>query len=698
MKKSYHLNTFFVIITSIFFSNSFAQLDNTVSTNPDPYCLGLTYTSNASGDEASDLEPGNDYDCLGSQPNPSWFFLKAEVAGPINLELSAPNDIDFILYGPFSNYNDLLNNAGSLTTPIACSYSSSSVETINIPSMNAGDYYLILVTNYSGAVQEISLVELSGTGSLDCSIYGDTIFHTISGNAFYDINENGTQQPGEYFLPNVNIQFDPMNVVKTTNLSGEFEYIYYTSDSVYYTLTSEMTDWSNTSPSQIGFYLDSNNTDTTGLLFGFHPDSLYYLNELDIINSNTVCVGTNITWVNVSNGGTLHNAGVVHVNLDAELTFASSNYPTDSIVGNNIYFSFDTLLPFHQLSIQILSNPATTLFVGDTISNFVDLTIIDSMLNVQNVLSDFISTAVNCSYDPNYKASFPNGALGFTNIITPTDELEYMIHFQNTGTAPAVNVQIEDTLSLLLDESTFEFLSSSHNAFVSIDSNRLVTFDFPNINLPDSATNEPMSHGYVKFRIALSSTVLPNDEVTNGAQIYFDYNAAIVTNSTLNILSCFTAPTVSLDLMGSLILTTVSPGTNTFMWLFESDTLVGETNNFLACTADGIYTVIVTNEYGCQITESITYIFAETGLSNINSTNLASIFPNPSENNFGIYFAETGNYQINVTDESGKLIFSDLIQESNKYTIDGNSLPAGIYFIQIKQDENVSSFYKIVKL
>ena len=40
-----------------------------------PICTdqGLNFTANSGSDEASTLDPGNDYDCLFSQPNPTWY-------------------------------------------------------------------------------------------------------------------------------------------------------------------------------------------------------------------------------------------------------------------------------------------------------------------------------------------------------------------------------------------------------------------------------------------------------------------------------------------------------------------------------------------------------------------------------------------------------------------------------------------------
>ena len=64
-----------------------------------------------------------------------------------------------------------------------------------------------------------------------------------------------------------------------------------------------------------------------------------------------------------------------------------------------------------------------------------------------------------------------------------------------------------------------------------------VRFNFPNINLPDSNTNEPASHGYVQYKVKLKDNLPIGTEINNTAFIYFDFNAPVVTNTTANIVA-----------------------------------------------------------------------------------------------------------------------------------------------------------------
>ena len=48
--------------------------------------------------------------------------------------------------------------------------------------------------------------------------------------------------------------------------------------------------------------------------------------------------------------------------------------------------------------------------------------------------------------------------------------------------------------------------------------------------------NEPESHGFIEYRIRANASLPDSTPVNNTAYIYFDLNAAVVTNSTLNTM------------------------------------------------------------------------------------------------------------------------------------------------------------------
>ncbi len=140
------------------------------------------------------------------------------------------------------------------------------------------------------------------------------------------------------------------------------------------------------------------------------------------------------------------------------------------------------------------------------------------------------------SYDPNDKQVVPFG-LTNENLIEKTTELDYTIRFQNTGTIEAVNIVVLDTLSEFLDIETIRLGMVSHDYNFMIDGDadtRILRFQFDNINLPDSNTNEPASHGFIKFKIKQKANNRIGTVIKNRAAIYFDFNSPIITNTISN--------------------------------------------------------------------------------------------------------------------------------------------------------------------
>ncbi len=144
--------------------------------------------------------------------------------------------------------------------------------------------------------------------------------------------------------------------------------------------------------------------------------------------------------------------------------------------------------------------------------------------------------AIGVSYDPNFKEVSPKGEGAQGYIPQATNELTYTLHFQNTGTARASNIYLLDTINSNLDISSIELVSASHSVQPYLLPNRTMKFMFANIMLPDSTHDEEHSHGYVTYRIKTNPMLLVGTKIKNTGYIYFDYNAPVATNTTLNTI------------------------------------------------------------------------------------------------------------------------------------------------------------------
>ncbi|MEM1322406.1 MAG: T9SS type A sorting domain-containing protein [Bacteroidota bacterium] len=161
----------------------------------------------------------------------------------------------------------------------------------------------------------------------------------------------------------------------------------------------------------------------------------------------------------------------------------------------------------------------TNVFSPDDANPFID---IDCMSNIG-------------AFDPNDKTGFPLG-YGVENNIAKGQDIDYLIRFQNLGTDTAFNIEILDILSQYLDITSVRPGASSHPYDFNISGNGVMNFKFDNIMLPDYNVNEAASHGFVKFKVSQMPDLPIGTPINNSAAIYFDFNAPIITNTTLHTI------------------------------------------------------------------------------------------------------------------------------------------------------------------
>ena len=148
----------------------------------DPYyCSGVTHQ-------------GQD-NCLYTAPNPAFYYMRIDEPGNLDIYMSTSpaEDIDFDCWGPFDDITTACSMI-SCSTMTDCSYSADPTEHCRINNAQTGQYYILLITNYSNDPCNISFQNV-GTGTTDCSILpplvngggpycvGDTIHLTAQNQA-----------------------------------------------------------------------------------------------------------------------------------------------------------------------------------------------------------------------------------------------------------------------------------------------------------------------------------------------------------------------------------------------------------------------------------------------------------------------------------------------------------------------------------
>ena len=131
---------------------------------------GDTYNAPCSEPYKCSNTPGQSTNCLSTAPNPAFYYMRIDEPGNLNIYMhSTPQvDIDFDCWGPFHDMNTACEQL-ACSNIVDCSYSTAATEYCHINNAQHGQYYILLITNYSNDPCNISF-ENVGTGTTDCSI------------------------------------------------------------------------------------------------------------------------------------------------------------------------------------------------------------------------------------------------------------------------------------------------------------------------------------------------------------------------------------------------------------------------------------------------------------------------------------------------------------------------------------------------
>ncbi len=230
-------------------------------------------------------------------------------------------------------------------------------------------------------------------------------------------------------------------------------------------------------------------------------------------------------------------SSTITLTLDPHLHYAGMNEgpaPT-SVSGSVVTWDYTTGSDIFNFfaEVRVYCDSASTL--GESLCNTVYATptaLIDP--DLANNTDTHCGTVLS-SWDPNELAVSPQGT-GTPGYINNETALSYNIRFQNTGTAPANNITVNDTLSTNIDMNTLHVLKSSAPVEMYVAGN-VVKFRFSDINLPDSAANPSGSIGNIVFGVLPKPGLAAGTPIPNSASIYFDYNQPVITNSVLNTIN-----------------------------------------------------------------------------------------------------------------------------------------------------------------
>lgn len=397
-------------------------------------------------------------------------------------------------------------------------------------------FYNLTTTDINGCVQESMLSVDCYTWTGECEEKEE---YKLIYDFFIDYNGNGIRDEfdipfgeGSFFIEPDHILIYNTNFEPETMLLKEGEY-----NLVF--AQANLDNWALTTDSIVPVTLDSINN-CVNVEFGLM--SIVDAREIKLSHFlKNRCNTSRLFQMIAENEGTTVESGYLWAELDQNVI--TDNFEEEATIDtfispNIVGWFFENLSPGEEISKTVrVEIPGPPNFpVGGKLYHTLYSEVINQDGSTEIIGKKDLTGIVLCGYDPNKKSVDPYNADGYTNL--DQDELIFTIQFQNTGNSIAEDVEIRDTISEYLDITSVEYITGSHDEFLEFSriGERVLRFSLENINLPDSASNFEGSQGFCMFRVNIKEGVEEGTLIENTADIYFDYNPAIVTNTTTNIL------------------------------------------------------------------------------------------------------------------------------------------------------------------
>ena len=403
------------------------------------------------------------------------------------------------------------------------------------------------------------LISVTVTDALGCSASYSTIVPDsndcveLFGSVFLDDNTNCLQDGTDAGLANIPIQL-------TSTTSGSTFWAYTDALGAYsihvpgdnYDVETTWQYNSYYSPTCASSFLSNVNLAVgmswSGQLdFGYQIDSSTIQDlSVSITAFSTATPGfPYYNYIQYCNDGLLPMSGTVELTYDSQLEWAPSGntaagysyntYPLPTLsntASQLLTWDFVNLAPYQCRTIYVDFNTPINmgLMPGMPVVQNVNITPVAGDATPSNNIAS-LNDSITSSWDPNDKAVYPAGQMS-------TDEKDhhYTIRFQNEGNGPAYRVVIRDVIDANLDLQTLRNVSASHDFVISQEVPGELAFIFDNINLVPQSVSEEGSQGFVSFTISQVDDVPENTIISNTADIFFDFNPAITTNTVENLI------------------------------------------------------------------------------------------------------------------------------------------------------------------
>jgi uncharacterized repeat protein (TIGR01451 family) len=354
-------------------------------------------------------------------------------------------------------------------------------------------------------------------------------------NAFIDTNANGIQDTGEqnFRLGNYSYVINNNGVVHNI-YSWDSYYLYESNPATTYNLTYTVNSQYAPYYTFTAAYPNVTVAAGSGITTYNFPITAIPYNDVSVYLYRYLPPRPGFSYYNYiayrNNGSQTIASGTLNFTKPAEVSI-SGIYQTGTVANaTGFSYNFTNLLPneYRYFWVKMEVPIIPTVALGQQLTSSAQVTFTGTDAFPLNNSATLIQTIVG-SYDPNDKSEAHGGKILHSSF-TANDYLTYTINFENTGTANAINVKVVDELNSKLDETTVKMIDASADFTLERIGNTL-TWKFNGIDLPpSSSSSETIGHGFINFQIKPKSGYAIGDFIPNAANIYFDFNPAIITN------------------------------------------------------------------------------------------------------------------------------------------------------------------------
>ena len=479
-------------------------------------------------------------------------------------------------------------SVGFITIPASCIFNSDGEITANglngTPPYNyswSNGMQTATVTGlkqglYSVAINDANGCEITDYVVLNYDVNENNCYCKIEGTVYHDLNEDCIQDTGEPGIVNVQVHCKGVGYTYTNSV-GEYSFIVPTGT---YEISESIKSYSPLSGCQNNKIL-INTVSGSGCI-----KKINFANKLNPINDVRISLWNDnfaVPGFTYKQNMIITNAGTISENN------IISSYKTDNQIGVpsfNPNFLNQLVSPGYYVNgPNVTLNPGNSesvkveYLVPTNIPINTDLYFTDSthyQLPMSSWVNDFtpwnnvnqLHTNVVGSFDPNFIQVYPQGSTEKGFIGTKDSVLEYMVHFQNYGNYYATNVRVEVQLDPNLTRESVQPIFSSSPSSVLLNENGHLIYSFNNINLYPKNWNEELSKGFFTFSVKQNPGLSPGTEISNLADIYFDFNEPVRTNNTINTIEkgASTNPEPGVDLVQKIY---PNPANNSFYLLLS---------------------------------------------------------------------------------------------------------------------------------